>query len=395
MDDLRPIKTHLFTPGPTPVPPEVLAAMAAPVIHHRTPAFQAVLEEVLDALPTVFGTAHEVALFTSSGTGAMESAVANLVNPGDEVLVAEFGRFGARWGQIAERYGATVRVHSTLRGERPDAAAIGEWVAQHPAAVAFFTTHSETSTGAVSDAGAIAAAVRAAGPDHLLLGLDAISSLGAVECRQDDWGYDVVVAGSQKALMTPPGLAFASVSPRAWERCEQVTSPRMYFDWRKNLAAQRKTPPSTAFTPALTVVLGLRVALQILHEEGLDQVYARHVQLGRATRAAMHALGYELFGPDDDSSAVLTAVRVPDGNDGAALPKRLRDYGVTIAGGQDDLKGRIFRVGHCGWVNELDNVLCIAAVERAMAELGWDVEPGAGVAGAQRAHLGALAGAAR
>jgi serine---pyruvate transaminase len=390
MHELRPIKTHLFTPGPTAAPPEVLAAMAAPLIHHRTPAFQAVLAEVLGSLPALFGTKHDVAMFTSSGTGAMESAVANLVEPGDEVLVAEFGRFGQRWAQLAERFGATVHVHSTERGQRPDPDEMAAFAAAHPAAKVLFTTHSETATGAVSDAGALASAVRAAAGSELLLVLDAISSLGAVECRMDEWGYDVVVTGSQKALMTPPGLAFAAIAPRAEERSRQVSSPRMYLDWGKALAAGRKSPASTAFTPALSVVLGMRVALGMLQEEGLDAVYARHIQLGRATRAAVKGLGFELFGPDDDSSAVLTAVRVPDGVDGAAIPKRMRDYGVTIAGGQDDLKGKIFRLGHCGYVNAFDVVLCIAALERALLELGADIEAGAGVAAAQRELVGAL-----
>lgn len=392
MHEFRPIKTHLFTPGPTPVPPEVLAAMAAPVIHHRTPAFQTVLGEVLERLPTLFGTQHDVAMFTASGTGAMESAVANLVEPGDEVLVAEFGRFGQRWAQLAERFGATVHVHSTERGQRPDPGGVAAFVAEHPAARVFFTTHSETSTGAVSDAGAIAAAIRGTGREDLMLVLDAISSIGAVECRMDDWTYDVVVTGSQKALMTPPGLAFAAISPRAFEHAQNATAPRLYLDWAKALGAHRKSPASTPFTPALTVVLGLQVALAMIDEEGLANVYRRHVDLGRAARAAVRALGFELFGPDDDSSAVLTAVRVPDGVDGAGIPKRMRDYGVTIAGGQDDLKGQIFRLGHTGYVNAFDSVLCIAALERALVELGMDIDTGAGVAAAQRSLVGALEG---
>jgi serine---pyruvate transaminase len=388
MHELRPIKTHLFTPGPTPVPDEVLRAMAAPVIHHRTPAFQAVLQEVLDGIPRLFGTTNAVAMFTASGTGAMESAVANLVNPGDVVLVAQFGRFGQRWAEIARAYGATVQEHATEWGERPDPEAIAAFVAEHPDAVALFTTHSETSTGTVSDAGAIASAVRGV-RDDLLLVLDAISSLGAVECRADEWGYDVVVAGSQKALMLPPGLAFACVSERAEARAQQVTSPAFYLSWQKALDAHRKSPASTPFTPALTIVLGAQVALRMIFDEGLDAVYARHIRLGRATRAAMGALGFDLFGPDDDSSAVLTAVRVPEDVDGTKIPATLRTYGVTIAGGQVHLKGRIFRLGHCGWVNDLDLVLGIAALERGLVELGMEIEAGAGVSAAQRVLLGA------
>lgn len=388
MEDLRPVKTHLFTPGPTPVPDEVLRTMAAPLIHHRTPQWQAQFGEVLDKLPRLFGTSGEVAMFTSSGSGAMESAVANLVEPGDEVCVASFGRFGARWVDIAQRYGATVHHHTTQPGQRPDPGEVARFVATRPNTRVLFTTHSETATGTVSDAGAIARAVYDLVGDRVLLVLDAISSLGAIEVRADEWGYDAVVSGSQKALMTPPGLAFASVSPAAWRRCEAIETPRFYFDWRKALAAHRNLPSSTPFTPALTLVLGLNVALDMVFDEGLDRVYERHIALGRAARCGVRALGLELFGPDDDSSAVVTAVRVPDGIDGVRIPAILRNYGVTIAGGQDDLKGLIFRLGHCGYVNAFDIVLCMAALERGLVELGLDIQVGAGVAAAQQSLIG-------
>lgn len=394
VDPLMPAKTHLFTPGPTEVPDEVLRAMSAPLVHHRTAPFQEALGDVLDGLGKVFGTGHDVATFAASGTGAMEAAVSSLVRPGDEVVVAEFGRFGARWGQIAERWGATVHVHSTPRGERPDPEQVAAFVADHPRARAVFTTQSETSTGVVSDARALGEALRAAAGDEALLVLDAISGLGASEVRADEWDWDVVVAGSQKALMVPPGLAAASISPRALERAREDVSGRFYFDLAKVADAHRKSPPSTPFTPALTLVLGMQVALRLMAEEGLDAIYARHMRHGRATRAAMQALGLELFGPDDDSSCVLTAVRVPEGVDGTRIPARLRADGVVVAGGQDDLKGRIFRLGHCGWVNDLDVVLLIAAVERGLAEVGVEIDPGAGVAAAQRVFLGATAGVA-
>jgi aspartate aminotransferase-like enzyme len=304
------------------------------------------------------------------------------------VVVAAHGRFGKRWAQIAERYGATVHLHETERGQRPDPDEVGAFAASKPNARVVFCTHSETSTGAVSDAPALAASIKAQAGDDPLLVLDAMSSLGATEMQADAWGWDSVVAGSQKALMVPPGLGFASISPRALERARETTEGRWYFDWAKTVDAHRKTPPSTPVTPALTIVLGLRVALELMFTEGLDEVYARHAKLGRATRAAVGALGFELFSPDHDSSCALTAVRVPDGVDGAKIPGQLKQYGVTIAGGQDDLKGKIFRLGHCGWVNELDQVLMIAALERGLVELGVDIEPGAGVAAAQRSLLG-------
>jgi aspartate aminotransferase-like enzyme len=384
---MHPRKTHLFTPGPTPVPDAVLREMSAPIIHHRTAQWQEAFGEVLDGLKRVFGTEHDVATFGASGSGAMESAVANLVRPGDEVVVAAHGRFGMRWAQMAERYGAVVHLHETERGRRPDPDEVGAFVASHPNARVAFCTHSETSTGAVSDAQALAESIRAQAGEDVLRVIDAISALGAAPMQADAWGWDSVISGSQKALMVPPGLAFASISPRALERARETTAGRWYFDWPKTVDAHRKSPPSTPVTPALTIVLGLRIALDIMFEEGLDEVYARHVRLGRATRAAVAALGFELFSPDDDSSVALTAVRVPEGVDGTRIPALLKDYGVTIAGGQDDLKGKIFRLGHCGWLNELDIVLMLAALERGLVELGVDIEPGAGVAAAQRSLL--------
>jgi aspartate aminotransferase-like enzyme len=309
------------------------------------------------------------------------------VRPGDEVVVAAHGRFGKRWAQIAERYGAKVHLHETVKGQRPDPDEVGAFTAQFPNARVVFATHSETSTGAVSDAKELAASIKAQAGDDPLLVLDAISSLGASEMRADEWGWDSVIAGSQKALMVPPGLAVASISPRALEGARQTTEGRWYFDWAKTVDAHRKQPPSTPVTPALTIVLGLRVALEMMMDEGLDAVYARHIRLGRATRAAALALGFELFSPDHDSSTALTAVRVPEGFDGTKVPGKLKEYGVTIAGGQDELKGKIFRLGHCGWVNELDQVLMISALERALVELGYEFEVGEGVAAAQREQI--------
>jgi aspartate aminotransferase-like enzyme len=392
MEDLRPKKTHLFTPGPTPVPDAVLRAMSAPVIHHRTPAFQEILGRTLPGVAKVMGTANPVAMFTSSGTGAMESAVVNLVSPGDEVVVAAFGHFGKRWADIAGAYGATVHLHETPWGSRPDPDAVGQFVAQYPNARVVFSTHSETSTGTVSDAEALAASIRQQGGDDRILVLDAISSLGASRVEADTWGWDVVVAGSQKALMVVPGLAFASVSSRAREHAKNNSSSSFYWNWEKNLNAHAKDPASTAFTPALSIVIGLDVALSMMFDEGLDNVYARHIEFGRAVRSAIGALGFDLFSPDDDSSCVLTAAAVPEDIDGTRIPAKLREYGVTIAGGQAHLKGRIFRVGHCGWVNALDIVLAIAALERGLTEIGIEIEPGAGVAAVQRELVGRLQG---
>ena len=387
----HPTKIHLFTPGPTSVPDEVLRAMSAPVIHHRTVAFQQVLSRVLAGVARVIDTTNDIVMFTSSGTGAMESAVANLVQPGDEVVVASFGRFGERWAELATRYGATVHHHATEWGQRPDPQSVATYVAEHPNARVVFTTQSETSTGTVSDTAALASAIRQTdGGSNRVLVLDTISGLGAAELHADAEGWDVVVTGSQKALMVPPGLAFASVSPAAEQWATSRDARGFYFDWGKGLAASRKQPPSTPFTPALTLVIGLDIALRMmLEDEGMDAVYARHVRHGRAVRAAVAALDLELFGPDDDSSCVLTAVRVPDEMDGTKIPAKLKEYGVTIAGGQAHMKGRIIRLGHCGWMNDFDVVTCIAALERGLTELGMNITPGAGVAAAQQVLINA------
>lgn len=392
MQSLRPRKTHLFTPGPTPVPDAVLRAIGSPAIHHRTPQWQAEFTEVLSGLSAVVGTKAPVAVFASSGTGAMESAVANLVAPGDEVIVASFGRFGERWAEIAASYGAVVHHHATEWGSRPDPEAIAAFCAEHRGARVVFTTHSETSTGAVSDAAALSRAMRAVDPE-LIVVLDAISSLGAAPVAMDEWGIDVVVSGSQKALMTPPGLGFAAVGPRAREHAAERQGARgttpFYFSWERTLKAQAKAPASTAFTPAASIVQGLRVALDMLHDEGMSHVSDRHLRHGRAMRAGVKALGLSLFSPDHDSSCILTAVLVPDGVDGGALPKRMRDeYGVTVAGGQAHLKGKIVRLGHCGWVNDFDMLVCMGAFERALVEGGLPIDVGAGVAAVQSSLIG-------
>jgi aspartate aminotransferase-like enzyme len=361
------------------------------MIHHRTPQWQGEFEQVLTGLQRVIGTTYPVAVFASSGTGAMESAVANLVAPGDEVVVASFGRFGERWAEAATSWGATVHHHRTEWGKRPDPDAIAEFCAQHPSASVVFCTHSETSTGTVSDAPALASALRRACGDDAVLVIDAISALGAAPMKMDEWGWDVVISGSQKALMCPPGLGFAAISDRARAYAASRGESRVrsfYFDWEKTVKAQAKSPASTAFTPASSIVQGLRVALELMFDEGLEHIYERHARHGAAIRAGVQTLGFDLFSPDDPSSVVLTAVAIPDNVDGAAIPKQMRDeYGVTVAGGQAHMKGKIVRLGHCGWVNDFDMLICIGAFERALTELGVDAPVGTGVAATQQSLL--------
>jgi aspartate aminotransferase-like enzyme len=370
-------KRYLFTPGPTPVPPEVLAAAAAPIVHHRGPDFRAVYERVLGRLKAVFRTDSEVLLFAASGTGGFESAVANLTSPGDHVLVVSAGAFGERWAAMTKAYGADVDHLRYEWGETPSP----EDVRERSAGKKYVTlVHSETSTGVVADVQALAAAAKEAGA---LVVVDAISSLGAVPLETDAWGLDVVVTGSQKALMTPPGLAFVSASDAAYAAAG--TAPRFYFDWAKTRKAQEAL--GAAFTPAVSLVAALDVALGLLLAEGLEAAFERHARLGRATREGAKAMGLELFSPDEDRSAVVTAIRSPEGIDSGRLLLLLRDnFGVTLAPGQGELKGKVFRIGHIGWFDVFDIASALSAVELGLTELGADVERGVAAARALEAY---------
>ena len=362
-------KRYLFTPGPTPVPPEVLAATAEPIIHHRGPDFRIVYERTLARLKEVFRTESEVLLFAASGTGTMESAISNLCSPGDRVCVVTSGAFGDRWAAIAQALGCEVDRLAYEWGETPFAEDLASRLAEREARVVLLT-HSETSTGVVADVRSLVAAAREGGA---LSVVDAVSSLGAVPLETDEWGVDVVASGSQKALMSPPGLALVSVSQRAWDA--RGTLPRFYFDWERTRKAQEIF--DAAFTPAVSLVKGLDVALGIVLEQGLDAAFERHVRLGRACREGIKAMGLELFSPDDDSAAVVTAVRAPEGVDAGALLLLLRDrHGVTLAPGQGALKGKIFRIGHIGYFDVFDIATALAAVELALTELGAEIERG-------------------
>ena len=367
-------KRYLMTPGPTPAPPEVLAAIAQPVIHHRGPDYREVYARVLARLREVFRTEQEVLLFGGSGSGAMESAVANLVSPGDPVLVVSGGYFGERWAAIAKAYGANVDHLRYAWGEIPSVDDVSARLRERESDLVFFT-HSETSTGVVLDPQQFAAAAREAGA---LSVVDAVSSLGAVPLDTDAWGIDVVASGAQKALMTPPGLAMASASDAAWERSASASSPRFYWDWEKTRKGQSTL--DAPVTPPVSLVAGLDVALQMLLDEGLEAAFDRHRRLGRACREGLKAMGLELSSPDDDSSAVVTAVRAPEGIDSDELVLLLRDrHGVTLAPGQGELKGKIFRIGHIGYYDVFDITTALAAVELALVELGAEIERGVAI----------------
>jgi aspartate aminotransferase-like enzyme len=377
------VKQYLMTAGPTPLPPAVSQVMAEPMVYHRAPAFIEVYARVLRRLKHVFQTANEVQVFTSSGTGALESAVANLVRPGEPVLVASCGKFGERWFELCEAYGAETVHWETEWGRRIDPAGLDEQLRANPGVELVYTTFSETSTGVVNDLHEL---TEVAHRNGALIAVDAVSGLGAVPLPQDEWGVDVVVAGSQKALMTPPGLAFTSANEAALERAAANPGRRYYFDWARTVSGQRKDPPDSPFTPAVGLVKALDVALGMIEAEGLDQVFERHALLGRATREAARALDLELLGGAADENAnVVTAIALPEQIDGAKVPKLMRDsYGITIAGGQGKLKGKIARIAHCGYFGAFDIIVTISALEMTLRELGHEAEPAAGVAAAQR-----------
>jgi len=374
-------KRYLLAPGPTPVPPEVLAAGAEPVLHHRGPDFRALVTRLLGRLQNVCRTQNDVLVFTASGSGAFESAVVNLLSSGERVLAVSAGEFGERWAATAATYGADVHDLRYSWGETPTPEDVRSRVEESGAEVVF-VVHSETSTGVVSDVQALAAAARDAGA---LTVIDAVSSLGAVPLETDAWGLDVVVAGSQKALMTPPGLSLTTVSPRAWERCARTTTPRVYFDWAKLRASLESG--TTPFTPAVSLVVSLDKALEMLLEEGMEAAFARHAALGRACREGAKAMGLTLFSPDEERSAIVTAILTPDGVDARELVLALRErFGITVAGGHGDLAPRMLRIGHIGYYDVFDITTALSALEALLAERGAEIERGVAVTRALDAY---------
>ena len=368
-------KHSILAPGPTPIPPEVLQALARPIIHHRTPLYEEILREVREGLKYLFRTKNEVLIFASSGTGAMEGAVVNTLSAGDRALVVEGGKFGERFTGICRAYGVNPVVLPVEWGNAVDPAAIGKALEESPSIRAVMLQATETSTGVLNPVREIAAVV-SRHPGTILV-VDGISHLGAVELPMDEWALDVVLCGSQKALMLPPGLAFAALSDKAWKFVERSTLPKFYFDFKKELKNLVKN--QSAYTPAISLVVGLSESLRMIREEGLENIIARHARLARATRAAMAALGLRLYAPQAYSDAV-TAVVAPPGIDAQRIVKILREkHNLTIAGGQDQAKGKIFRLAHMGYIDRADILAGIAAVELTLRELGHDCQPGEGV----------------
>jgi len=370
---------RLLTPGPTQVPDEAREGLARAVRHHRSDEFRKLFREIVAGLQYVFQTQHDVVVLCSSGTGAMEAAVANVVPRGGKAIVLESGKFSERWRLIAERFGVEAISYEVPWGETFEPSRVAELLAAHPDAVAVYGTLSESSTGVGHDIEAIG---RVVGPSPALLVVDAISGAGAMECRTDAWGIDLLVVGSQKALMGPPGLAFLAVSPAAWRQIESVADrPAYYFDllaYRQALGAGE-----APFTPAISLLTGLAECLRQIRAEGIERRLARSRLLGQATRAAMEALGLRLAArrPADG----LTAVFFPEGLDGREFLGRLESrFGVKLAGGQGPWKGKIFRIAHLGLLDELDILAAIAAMELVLFEMGYPVRLGAGVAAASQ-----------
>jgi aspartate aminotransferase-like enzyme len=376
------VKRYLLAPGPTAIPPEVLLKMAEPIIHHRNPLFEAVVAEVRDDLKWLFGTKNEVLLFASSGTGAMEGAVTNMLSPGDKAICVRSGKFGERWANICQAYGIEVVNVDVEWGEELDPLEIEKVLKANPDAKAVYTQATETSTGMRFSTKEIAAIVR---NYPAIMVVDGITGVGVFDLPMDAWGIDILISGSQKALMLPPGLAFAGVSDKAWELNKTSKCPKFYFNWAKELTNLQDN--QTAWTPAISLIIGLNASLKMLKQEGLENVYRRNELLAKATREGAKALGLKVFGKNP--SPAVTTICAPEGIDGQDIYKTLwKKYNVTGAGGQGQLKGKAFRIATLGYAEKYDVLTAIAALEFALRDLGYQFEMGKGVAAAMEVLKG-------
>lgn len=374
------IKQYLLSPGPTAVPERVLLRMAHPMIHHRTPQFSAIFAETKEMLEQVFRTRNDALMLSSSGSGAMEAAVTNICSPGDTIIFVNGGKFGERWGKIAARHGVNAVEIKVKWGNAVEVAAIEQALNDHPEARGVYVQASETSTTTEHPVRDIARLT--AGREGCVLVVDAITALGVIDMPMDEWGLDVVISGSQKAFMLPPGLAMIALSDKAWKLTESARCSRFYFDLPTERKNQKKGRDTTAWTPAASLIIGLNEVLKMMLEEGLENLYARHRILARAARAGVAALGMRPVSTSPATSA--TGAYVPDSVDGGAFVKYLRDtMGVTFAGGQDHLKGRIIRIAHLGYYDVFDITTALSAVEIALNRFGYPVKMGEGVAAAQ------------
>lgn len=373
------LKRYLLAPGPTPVPPEVLLSMAMPIIHHRSPDFLPILDSAKKGLQWIYQTKNDVLILCSTGTGGMVAAVNNFFSSGEKVLVINGGKFGERWVKIAQSYGLDVVEIPVEWGYSVDVNRVEEELKKHPDIKGVFVQASETSTGAYHDIESIGKIVR--NYEDTIFVVDAISALVAHDIKTDDWSIDIMVSGSQKGFMLPPGLAFISVSEKAWKRNEKAKLPRFYFNLKKEREALAKN--QTNFTSAVSLIIGLNEAIKLMQKEGLENIFRRHKTLAYTTREAIKEIGLNLFPKGIPSNAV-TAIEAPEGIDGQLIYKTLREkHGVTAAGGQDKLRGKIFRIAHLGYADKFDVLIAIAALEMTLKELGYPVKLGKGVAKAE------------
>lgn len=377
------IKKRLYTPGPTPVPEQIMLTMAEPMIHHRHPEFQEILASVNENLKYLFQTDNGVMTLTSSGTGAMEASVAEILSRGDTAVYVNGGKFGERWGEILNAYGCNAVELATEWGTPVSTDTVIESLKNNPDTKAVYLTHSETSTGTATDIKAIADAIHKHNNDIVVV-IDGITSVGAMEIKMDEWDLDIVVTGSQKGLMIPPGLSHITLSERAWKLAEKSDLPSYYFDLKAAKKALDKN--DTPWTPAVTLFIGLEKALNMLREEGIENVWARHQKLADSIREGCKALGLKLL--SSSPSNALTAVYVPEGIEFKKFNSILKQkYGITVAGGQGHLKGKIFRISHLGYYDELDMMTMMAALERTLVEVGAKIQVGNGLLAAQEVLL--------
>ncbi len=381
MDRFEP---NLRIPGPTALPPSVREAGGRQMINHRGPEFAAMLARILDGMKPFFGTTRDVAMLTCAGSGGLEAAIVNTLSPGDRVLAVSIGSFGDRFAKIAAIYGADVTKIEVEWGQAADPGVVADALRAAPGYRAVLLTHNETSTGVMNPVAELAAAIRDASPESLIL-VDSVSGLGAVPFEMDAWGVDLVVTGSQKAWMSAPGLAMIAASERGWAATETARMPRFYLDLRshRESAAAGQTP----FTPAIAVVYQVDEGLRLMAAEGRDGIFARHEACAGASRAGLRALGFELLADDRVASKTVTAAKMPDGHEWKPFNAAIKSHGVVLAGGQGKLTGKIFRLGHLGSVT-VDEILgAIAVLERVLIEQGRRIEPGLAVAAAQAAAL--------
>jgi len=371
----------ILAPGPTPIPPEVLLAQGSPLVYHRGPGFGRLMSDVTARLKELYRTeAADVLLMTSSGTGGLESAIQNVFSQGDEVLVPLAGFFSERWTKLAEAHGLVVRTVEYDWGRRVVPEDVAKALAEHPVK-AVLLTQSETSTGVIQPIRELAQAANEAGA---LVIADVVSSLGAVPFAFDEWGVDVAVGGSQKALSASPGIAFVAISERAWQAQASATLPRFYFDWSVYKRFADLPHPENPWTPAISVMQGLHAALELYFQDGVDAALARHRMLSRAVKEGIQALGLDLFGEGLQDNWTVTAIRAPEGIDADTISDRIRsDFGCVLAPGQGPLKGKVFRIGHFGYFSELDIIRGLAALEMTLERLGHPVKRGAAVAAAE------------